>query len=545
MSLQQNPQKLAPVSVAIIGSGVSGMVAAIQIQRQLGITDFVIIEKSRSGWGGTWNKNTYPGAACDVLGHVYCFSFALNPNWTKKWPSQPEIQAYFERVAHENSLPQRALFGTEVLSGVWNDRDLRWTLTLRTHDHREFNLVAKAVISGVGQLNIPAYPNIPGLNAFKGPVVHSAEWDHSLQYDGRIAVVGTGASAIQFVPELAKTAKRMWVYQRSPAYMLPRGNFKYSELFKWTCRNVPYFMRIYRFLWFLALDRNFIALKTWVPFISRLSTLYCKYLVWSAVKQRSLLPKVMPTYPLGCKRLLISDDWYPTLELPHVDLVTDPIVRIESDGVVVRDKEGKEEKHVVDTVVLGTGFKATGFLEPMEFVGRGGVSLRKRWADGAEAYQGYAVADFPNLFVLYGPNTNLGHNSIIAMIESTMQSILHCLRDLLDPTHPTPYIAVKRSVQDVYNAKVQRELEGTSFTADCASWYREKSGKITTQWSGFVVSYWAMTREIKVDDFEQPGLKPFWNARRRQRRTKAVVGGAAGVVAAAGGAVAYVLANSA
>ncbi|KAI8853830.1 hypothetical protein BC829DRAFT_381454 [Chytridium lagenaria] len=428
---------------------VSGMVAAIQLQKQLGMKDYLIIEKSRSGWGGTWNKNTYPGAACDVLGHVYCFSFALNPNWSKKWPDQPEIQAYFERVAQDYNLASNAQFGTEVISGVWSETDFNWTLTLRSVDTGvEFQIIARAIISGVGQLNNPAFPNIPGMDTFKGPVVHSAMWKHDLKYDNRIAVIGTGASAIQMVPELVKTAKKLDVYQRSPAYLIHRGNFKYSGLFKWVCRNVPFFNRIYRIGWFLALSSV------------------------SALKTRAFLKKVTPTYPIGCKRLLISDDWFSALQAPNSTLIVDPIVRISPTGVVVRTEEGKEEEREVDTI-------------PMEFIGRGGKSLRKTWKEGAEAYRGFAVHDFPNLFVLYGPNTNLGHNN------------------LFHPISPTPYICVKKPIQEAYNRK-------------------RKSGKITTQWSGFVMSYWIMTLGIWKDDFEQVGNNPFVEARARESRIRMV-----------------------
>ncbi|KAJ3216657.1 hypothetical protein HDU67_009185 [Dinochytrium kinnereticum] len=500
-------------SVAIIGSGVSGIVAGVQLQRQLGVKDFIIIEKSKAGWGGTWNKNTYP-------------------EWSKKWPSQPEIQAYFEKVANENDLPRHATFGTEVVSGTWNEKEANWTLRLRADDNTESFIIAKAVISGVGQLNNPAYPNIQGLDSFNGPVVHSANWDHDIKYDNRIAMVGTGASAIQILPELVKTASKIYVYQRSPAYIIPRGNFKYSAMFKWTCRNIPFFNRIYRVLWLLALDRNFVVLKTWIPFASQLATMYLRLLIRLAVKDTALRKKLTPDYLIGCKRLLISDDWFNSLQKPNTSLVVDPIIRVEYDAVIVKNEKGEEEKHVVDTIVLGTGFKATGFLEPMEFVGRNGISLRKTWKDGAQAYKGFAVAEFPNLFVLYGPNTNLGHNSIIFMIESTMNSVIACLRDLLDKKNPTPYICVKKSVQESYNQTIQNELSYTTFASDCASWYREKSGRITTQWSGFSSAYWWMTLGIRSEDFEQVGNKPFVNAKAAELRANIITYSSLAVLAA-------------
>ncbi|KAJ3105826.1 hypothetical protein HDU97_007470 [Phlyctochytrium planicorne] len=523
-------EKIPRYSVAIIGAGVSGMVASIQIQKQLGLTDFLIIEKSTGGYGGTWNDNFYPGAACDVLGHVYCFSFAPNPEWSKKWPDQPEIKAYFEKVAKDYNLAKNTWFGTEVVRGVWNEKENNWILTLKTSEGKEKIIIAKTVVSGVGQLNNPSYPNIPGLDTFKGAVVHSARWDRSAKYDGRVGVIGTGAR--QIVPELVKIAKKLYVYQRSPAYMMTRGNFKYSSLFKWLCRNVPFFNKIYRVLWLLALDRNFVAIKTWVPLIGTLTGLYLRTLIYLAVKDKQLRKKVTPDYPVGCKRILISDDWFPAIQKPNAALVTDHIVRITEDGIVTKNEKGQEEKQEVDTIVLATGFKALGLLEPMEFIGKNGQSLRKTWSTGAEAYKGYLVSGFPNLFVLYGPNTNLGHNSIIFMIESTMTSIIECMKDIFHKQNPTPYVNVKKTIQESYNKKVQADLGYTTFAADCASWYRQKDGKIITQWSGFVVSYWLSTRNINPNDFEQVGNKSFAHARSVQTRNSLIT--AAAILAGAG-----------
>ncbi|KAJ3414725.1 hypothetical protein HDV05_006162 [Chytridiales sp. JEL 0842] len=374
------PKELPNKTTAvIIGTGVSGMVAAISLQTKLNMTDYIIVEKKTSGrWGGVWDSNTYPGAACDVLGHVYCFSTDPNPDWSAKWPAQAEIQNYFDRVAIKYNLPSHAYFGREVINGTWNPTANNWILQLKQGD-KTYTVTTKIVISGVGQLSVPKNPDIKGLDTFKGKMIHSAKWDHSVDMRGKkVAVLGTGASLIRQAMEL-----------------------------------------------------------------------YFSFTRWLSVHDPVLRKKLTPDYPLGCKRVLLSDDWYSTVQRPNVDLITNPISHVTELGVVTVDPASTKKTEIeVDVLVLGTGFAATDFLYGMDFVGLNGVSLQKDvWGkEGAKAYHGYAVSGFPNLFILYGPNTNLGHHSIILMIEATMNEITSHVSTLL--SQEKPYINVKKEAQD-------------------------------------------------------------------------------------------------
>ncbi|KAJ3105825.1 hypothetical protein HDU97_007469 [Phlyctochytrium planicorne] len=402
----------------------------------------------------------------------------------------------------------------------------------RSSDGSEMQIIAKAIISGVGQLNNPAYPNIAGLDTFQGPVVHSARWNHSVKYDGHVAVIGTGASSVQIVPELVKMAKKVLVYQRTPGYVVPRGNFKYTALFKWACRNIPYFLKVYRLLYILAFDALFITFKTWIPGLNTAFSYTLRAGMRAAIKDKILREKLTPKFPFGCKRMLISDDFLPALQQPNALIITDPILRVTKTGIVTKNEQGQDEKQDVDTIVLATGFKALDFLEPMDFFGKDGQRLRKIWSTGAEAYKGYTVSGFPNLFILYGPNTSLGHHSITFMVEASMNAVMGCLKDLFHPTYPTPYINVKKSVQDAYNKKLHKDLSHTAFAANCESWYRQKDGKIPTNFSGHVMSYWLMTRFVNPSDFEEVGDKSFVHARSVQTRNN-LFAAAAAVSAAA------------
>ncbi|KAJ3164006.1 hypothetical protein HK101_000541 [Irineochytrium annulatum] len=503
--------------VAIIGAGASGIAAGVELQRKLGLKDFIILEK-HDAFGGTWNLNTYPGAASDVLGHVYCYSFAPNPDCSMKWPEQPEIKAYFEKVAHDWDLQSRVQFRTEVVKGTWSETSHHWALETRRSTGEVETIIVKAVISGVGQLNNPSYPNIPGVKEGdvtfkKGPVMHSSRWDHGYDFEGKtVGIIGTGASCIQFAPRIAPLAKKLHIYQRSAAYVMPRLNFKYSAVFKWCARYVPFFLRYYRLNWLAALDRLYILLRTDLP-VEAMARRVLNLHLRMSVKDASLRSKLTPDYPVGCKRLLITDEWYETLQRPNVSLHTDKVLRVTEGNIVTQSKDGAEDLgEELDVIVLGTGFKATGFLAPMEFVGMGGRSLRDEWDSkkGAEAYKGFAIEGFPNLFMLYGPGTNLGHNSIIFMVECALRSIIPCLSVILDEKNPTPYVVPRKAVQEAYNVEHFKELEKTTFAGSCGSWYRDRiSGKLTTQWRSFVFVYWWITRKVNVEDFEQVGQKPF------------------------------------
>ncbi|KAJ3326972.1 hypothetical protein HDU76_012466, partial [Blyttiomyces sp. JEL0837] len=462
--------------------------------------------------------------------------------WTKKWPSQTEIHAYFQKAAQDHNLNAHARFNTEVISGTWDSATNSWFVTLRDcSTGLEEIIMATCVISGVGQLNNPAYPNIQGLDGFKGVVMHSARWDHSVDLEGKVVgVIGTGASSIQFTPEVAKVAKHVHVFQRSPAYIMPRWNYTYSGLARWIFRNVPGARQLYRWIWIAVLDALFIGLQNKkFPMVANIIQYLLLANMRRQVKDANLRKKLTPDYPVGCKRTLISDEWYPTMQRSNVSVVTEPISRISENAVIVKDNEsGNEIEKKIDVLLLGTGFKSTGFLDPMEFIGVDGISLRKEWRDGAEAYRGFAVSGFPNLFILYGPNTNLGHHSIIYMIECTMELVTQSLTAIF-PTNPksipTPYVEVKKSSQDVYNRWIQSELGKTAYTDTCGSWYKVgKMGKVTNQWASFVTKYWLETRKLKVEDFVQAGESPFNGLLvERQRKAWMSAGLLVGLVASA------------
>ncbi|KAJ1551635.1 hypothetical protein HK405_014144, partial [Cladochytrium tenue] len=430
---KQQPKR--SYKVLIIGAGISGIVAGAQLQRHFphvfrrGAADsFVIVERGPQGsFGGTWHWNQYPGAACDVPSHLYSISFFPKADWSEKWSPQSEILAYLRACAAHFHLGEFTRFTTEVVGAHWDAVHNGYLVTLRAVDAAtgvavagsEELVFANVVISGVGMLNTPSLPDIDGLDSFKGPVVHSARWDKDLDVKGKkVAVIGTGASAIQFVPEIAKAASHVTVFQRTRPYVIARGNYKYSAIAKFIFRFVPFARQLYRLGMLISYDMGFVYFLR-----SKLNPLpmVVYLMVWlhrrGQVHNAELWRRLTPNYPFGCKRMLITDDWYPTLARPNVTLVDaqldSGIARVEPRGVVTRDGR----LHEADVLALGTGFKTTAMLWPLEFVGEGGRSLRKEWAtgNGTRAYKGVFVEGFPNLFVLYGPNTNLGHSSIIFM----------------------------------------------------------------------------------------------------------------------------------
>src|SRR5215471_5823679 len=378
---------------------------AVALERA-GIEDFLIVDKG-DGLGGTWRDNTYPGAACDVPSRLYSFS-SRPGHWSRRFPPQQEILGYLQSLSAEHGLDSRLRLRAGVTSAEFDERSAVWQLTLDDGER----LRANAVVSAVGQLNRPAPPDIAGRDNFRGPSWHSARWDHSVDLTGkRVAVVGTGASAIQFVPEIAKTAAHVDVYQRTPPYVLPKSDRPYRHAEQVLGDWLPVVRKADRlriFLYGELLTSGFVLSP---KFLAAPMQLWRRQL--SAVADPRLREKCMPGYVMGCKRVLFSNDWYPTLNRPNVDLVTDPIERIVPGGLVTADGVTRQ----ADVIIYGTGFRTLDFLAPMEVTGLGGRRLEDRWREGAEAYLGISVSGFPNFFMLYGPNTNLGGNSIIYMLE--------------------------------------------------------------------------------------------------------------------------------
>jgi cation diffusion facilitator CzcD-associated flavoprotein CzcO len=480
----------AALQVAIFGAGVSGLCTAIQL-RKAGIESFAVFEKSHAV-GGTWHDNTYPGASCDVPSHLYSFSFEPNPDWSRAFSPQPEIQRYLHGCAEKYGVLAKIRFGVEIASAHWDDATARWLL--RTTAGEE--ITARAIVAGLGQLNRPHFPAIPGTDAFAGTSFHSARWIDGFEATGRsIAVVGNGASAIQFVPEIAKTAARVTIYQRSANWIIPRNDRRFGDVERARFRRFPALVRALRWLIWSMLEIRFIAFlrDTWYARrVTRQATAYLD----EVVKDPMLRAKLLPDYPIGCKRILISDDYYQALVRPNVEVVTEAIDRVEPHAVHTADGNARP----ADTIVWATGFETTRFLAPIAIEGRGGRRLDEAWRDGAEAHLGITVPDFPNLFVLYGPNTNLGHNSIIFMIECQVGYVVRCLDRLL--RGGVRSLAVRRDVADRFNAELQRKLAKTTWTTGCASWYKNAAGKVVNNWSGFTTEYWWRTRRSDWREFE-------------------------------------------
>jgi cation diffusion facilitator CzcD-associated flavoprotein CzcO len=469
-------------SIAILGAGVAGLCMAIRL-KQAGIHSFTIYEKSNQV-GGTWRDNTYPGAGCDVPSHLYSFSFEPKFDWSRLFSLQPEIQRYLEHCVGKYDLQPHIRFGVEIAAVRFDEDAAVWRL--RTTAGEEVR--ATVVVSGTGQLNRPHVPTIPGLDEFAGTWFHSARWRHDHECaGGRVAVIGNGASAIQFIPPVAQTAKRLTIFQRTANWVIPRNDRAYRPWEQWAFRHVPGFARFHRALIYWRFEMRFFGFFKNSWFGRKMEQHASEYMA-SHITDRALQDVLTPDYPAGCKRILISDDYYQALAQPNVDVVTEPIARITREGVVTADGS----VHPADTIVFATGFETTTFLAPIEFEGLGGRRLSESWKDGAEAYLGVAVSGFPNLFLLYGPNTNLGHNSIIFMIECQVRYVLQCIERLRRGR--LAYLDVKPHVQRHFNTALQRRIKNTAWDAGCTSWYKTASGKVTNNWSGFTVEYWWRTR---------------------------------------------------
>jgi cation diffusion facilitator CzcD-associated flavoprotein CzcO len=475
--------------IAIIGSGFSGLCLAIQLKKA-GRESFTIFEKA-DRLGGTWRDNTYPGAACDVPAFSYCFSFEQKTDWSRKWSPQAEIRDYMDHCARKYDVLRHIRFGTEITGARFDEREAVWHL--RTAAGEE--IAAEVLVSAVGQLNRPLIPDLPGLDRFRGERFHSARWRHDYDLAGkRVAVIGNAASAIQFIPQIAPKTGHLSIFQRSANWMLPRGDRAYRAWETWCFTHVPLLARLYRWKLWAQLELRFPLFRgnrflAWA--VRRLAEKNLRDLV---VDPR-LWPALLPDYPIGGKRILISDDYYQTFARKNVELVTSGIDHLTENGIVTQD--GVE--HAVDAVILATGFQSTAFLAPMHIEGLGGRSLADEWADGARAYRGMTVAGFPNFFMMYGPNTNLGHNSIIFMIESQTRYILGGIRTLV--ARDLTYLDVEPEAMRVYDEGVQAELAHTVWAATGKSWYKTEAGRITNNWSGSTLRYWWSTRRFDREHY--------------------------------------------
>jgi cation diffusion facilitator CzcD-associated flavoprotein CzcO len=482
--------------VAIVGTGFGGIGAAVRL-KQAGVEDLVLFERT-DDVGGVWRDNTYPGAACDVASHLYSFSFAPKGDWSRRFAPQGEIHAYLRRVAADFDVVRHVRFATEVLAAHFDDSAGTWQLRLSDGSVHECDVV----VAACGQLSRPAVPHLPGLESFAGTVFHSAHWDHGHDLTGRrVAVVGTGASAIQFVPEIAPKVAAMSVFQRSAPYVIRKPDREYGARTRALLARSPWLLRADRLRTYVTNEARSLGFNT-EPRLMKGHELRFRRHLRRQVADPALRRALLPTDPIGCKRILQSDDWYPALIEPHVELVTSPIAQVRPDGIETADGL----LHEADTIILGTGFTATELLAPMQVTGRGGRRLTDAWSRGAEAYLGTTVSGFPNLFLLYGPNTNLGHNSIVLMLESQIGYLVQAVQRVRSTG---AVLDVRADVQAAYNAWLQTRLAGTVFAGGCRSWYLTADGRNTQNWPGTTLDFRRRTRRLRPADYVlEPARRP-------------------------------------
>ncbi len=472
--------------VAVIGAGFGGLGMAIRLQRSR--HSFVVLEKA-GRVGGTWRDNTYPGAGCDVPSHLYSFSFHRG-SWARRYSSQPEILRYLEQLVKRYELGPRLRLGARVESAVFDEEAGEWRLSLADGEL----VSARAVVSSVGQLNRPELPDIPGRERFRGPQWHSAGWDHAWPLEGRrVAVIGTGASAIQFVPEIAGQAAHVHVFQRSAPYVIPKPDRPYGPVERLLYAHVPLLQRADRLRIYLMGELLGVALVA-SPALRRTLEGRWRSFMHSQVGDEDLRARCTPDYVMGCKRILFSNDWYPVLQRPSVELVTDPVAAITETGVTTGDGAYRE----VDAIVYGTGFQATGFLQPMRVAGLGGRDLHDVWRGGAEAFRGVVVGGFPNFFMLYGPNTNLGSNSIIYMLEAQIGYVGGALEAMR--RRQLRWLDIRSEVQAEFNRWVAALSHRTVWETGCRSWYTT-GGRNTNNWPTYPFRYRRQLRRFDLRDY--------------------------------------------
>lgn len=475
--------------VLIIGSGFGGLAAAIELKKA-GYDDIVVLEKAREV-GGVWRDNTYPGAACDVPTPLYSYSFEPNPDWPRRFAPQADILRYIRRVAGKYDVTRHVRFGAEVTSCSWDDVTRQWTVSLADGE----DLTGDVLVPAVGQLSRPSYPAIDGLGTFAGPAFHSATWDHGVDLRGKnVAVIGTGASAIQFVPRIQPEVASLTLFQRTPPYIVPRWDADYGPRHHALFRRLPFTQKSERGAWWTCLELATTAYVSSAVLSAAFTAYARRHMKKQTAARPGLFEKVWPDYPIGCKRALMSDDYLPALVQPNVAVVTERITAIEPGGVRTQDSA----LHPADVIIYGTGFTATDFLAPIEVTGRDGVALSDAWSGGAKAYYGLAVPGFPNLLMMYGPNTNTGAGSIIYFLETQARYI----RDYVDSLARTGApLEVRPDVAEKFDTETQARLSGSVWTK-CSSWYRTPSGRITTNWPGISAEY--RRRAIfRPEDYEQ------------------------------------------
>ncbi|KAI9497767.1 putative flavin-containing monooxygenase [Zychaea mexicana] len=485
-------------TAAVIGTGFSGIGAAIKLEKELGI-QAQIFEMS-DDVGGTWKANTYPGAECDIPSHLYSLSFDLNHTWTKHYSSQSEIHAYLQGVAKKYHLYERTRFHTEITRAEWIEHRQQWCLQWQSIIDREQKGSGyyDIVFAGLGPLRIP---NIPDeFKGFQGTIVHTTHWDKSVDYNNkRIAVIGCGATAIQVIPELQKIASHIHSYQRTPAWVTPRDQFTYSRIVRIVFRWLPFLRKIYRFLLFLQHEMYYVYFGYYNSFFGRfVHRVFAKLVAWRLTRagRPDLVPVLTPDYPPGCKRIAKSEVYLESLAKPNVTVNRSGIKNIKGRTLIDNDENETE----VDILVLATGFNIQGVSGNLQIIGRNGTILNEKWSkEFPKTYKTVTIHGYPNFFMLLGPSTGLGHNSVVTMIEIQIDFAIKCLKHVV--RKDLAAIEPKISAQEAFDNKLQKSFDGTVWKGGCRSWYMTYTGEVAGLWSGPITSFWWSLRKADVRDF--------------------------------------------
>jgi cation diffusion facilitator CzcD-associated flavoprotein CzcO len=482
------PPSKRPLRVLVVGAGFGGIAAAIELRRY-GITDVTILEKAPD-LGGTWLYNSYPGAACDVPSHLYSYSFAQRRDWSRLCSPQAEIHAYLHEVARAMRVEDLIHTNVTVTACSWSEDNCHWSIATDAGEVYE----ADALVIATGQLDQPSRPRIEGADTFAGHNFHSAEWDHEYSLAGkRVAVVGTGASAVQFVPEIAHAVERLTVFQRTANWFLPRKNRPYPQLVRTAVERIPGLQAFRRGFVFLYTEGLTMAIRH-PRTLGRVAAWRSGAFMRSQLNDPDIRRRAWPDYTFGCKRVLFSSMFLPALQRANVRLVTDPIERIEPAGIVTADGA----LHEVDCVIWATGFKTTDFMFPMEVAGSEGRSLREQWSGGAHAHLGMTVPGFPSMFLMYGPNTNTSGGSILVYLEAQAAYIRQALLQMR--ARGAGAIDVRPEVEATSDRALQARFAGTAWT-QCDSWYRDERGRIVTNWPGYMREYLAQTKRLDAGEY--------------------------------------------
>ena len=479
----------------VVGAGFAGLCAAIRLQED-GETDFLVIEKG-GDVGGTWRDNTYPGAACDVPSQLYSFSFAPNPDWSMSFSPQPEIQAYIRRVAEESGTLDRFRFHTTLESAAWDDDAQVWRTEVSDATGRH-TITSTTLVVGAGGLSEPKLPDIDGIEEFGGELFHSARWDHDVDLAGkRVAVIGTGASAIQIIPEIQKVVGHLDVYQRTAPYVLPRNDRRYGRLERLALRHVPGLQKLYRTAIYWGRE-TYVPGFTLQPKLALPAKKMALANLAKGVSDPELRERLTPTFEIGCKRILISNTYYPALDSDNVEVVTDRIAKVTGNAVVTED--GVERP--IDVLIVATGFFTTELPITGHITGRAGRTLAEQWREGGmAAYKGTTVPDFPNLFMLVGPNTGLGHSSMVFIIESQVEYLRDAVRTM--DLHRYATVEPTAAATEEWNADLQRRMRRTVWnTGGCSSWYLDDHGRNTILWPRSTFAFRGLLAEFDVAAYD-------------------------------------------